>query len=196
MADSGEKRPTRSRRDTPGGSRSRHASPDPALSRVISGGTHLDDHSQYHGHLYHGPSEESLEDSTSEEIDLPEKEQEIEDADLQDGDIVPEVRGGIEDQRDVEKTGEKLEKSRTTKSGRSVRDSNLVTWDGLDDPENPKNWKMSRKWAATFVGKYLLLSSTCTIADSRASFILHFYLSRILIHGRSSTDGYFRRVRH
>jgi MFS family permease len=26
-----------------------------------------------------------------------------------------------------------------------------VTWDGPDDPENPKNWTFKRKWAATFL---------------------------------------------
>jgi MFS family permease len=26
-----------------------------------------------------------------------------------------------------------------------------VTWDGPDDPENPKNWTFKRKWAATFI---------------------------------------------
>jgi hypothetical protein len=150
MADAGEKGPARSRRDSRGGSRP--TSPDPALSRVISGGTHLDDHSQYHGHLYHDPTKEPLEDSTSDETDLSEKEQDLEDADLQEGDIVPRVRDGIEDHRDVENIGEKLEKSRTTKGGGSARDPNLVTWDGVEDPENPKNWTNGRKWAATFVG--------------------------------------------
>lgn len=26
-----------------------------------------------------------------------------------------------------------------------------MTWDGPDDPNNPKNWSMKRKWAATFI---------------------------------------------
>ncbi|OJD31789.1 mfs multidrug transporter [Diplodia corticola] len=30
-------------------------------------------------------------------------------------------------------------------------DSNLVTWDGPNDPENPKNWTQSRKWATTMI---------------------------------------------
>ncbi|KIH90317.1 MFS multidrug transporter [Sporothrix brasiliensis 5110] len=30
-------------------------------------------------------------------------------------------------------------------------DPNLVKWEGPDDPENPKNWTISRKWAAVFV---------------------------------------------
>lgn len=29
-----------------------------------------------------------------------------------------------------------------------LRDPFLVVWDGPNDPENPKNWKFSRKWAA------------------------------------------------
>lgn len=37
----------------------------------------------------------------------------------------------------------------STKSRRSEKDTNLVTWDGPDDPENPKNWSRQRKWAAT-----------------------------------------------
>ena len=30
-------------------------------------------------------------------------------------------------------------------------DPNVVTWQGKDDPANPKNWPRKRKWAATFV---------------------------------------------
>lgn len=26
-----------------------------------------------------------------------------------------------------------------------------VTWESVDDPANPKNWSMKRKWAATFI---------------------------------------------
>jgi hypothetical protein len=31
------------------------------------------------------------------------------------------------------------------------KDPFLVTWNGTDDPENPKNWTKQQKWAATFV---------------------------------------------
>lgn len=41
-----------------------------------------------------------------------------------------------------------LEKKHTTKS---IKDPNLVTWDGPDDPANPKNWGKKQKWAATLV---------------------------------------------
>lgn len=37
----------------------------------------------------------------------------------------------------------------STRSRRSEKDTNLVTWDGPDDPKNPKNWTKQRKWAAT-----------------------------------------------
>ena len=69
-------------------------------------------------------------------------------------DTVAEVRDGIEDERDLE-AGPKLEKSKTSRSGRSTRDPHLVTWNGPDDPDNPKNWTKKRKWAATLVGKWL-----------------------------------------
>ncbi|KAF2104946.1 MFS general substrate transporter [Rhizodiscina lignyota] len=51
---------------------------------------------------------------------------------------------GIPNERDIE-PGEPLEKRPTT------RDPNLVSWDGPDDPFNPKNWTFKQKWAATFV---------------------------------------------
>lgn len=30
-------------------------------------------------------------------------------------------------------------------------DPNLIKWEGPDDPENPKNWNISKKWAAVFI---------------------------------------------
>ena len=32
-----------------------------------------------------------------------------------------------------------------------ARNPNIVTWDGKDDPSNPKNWPRRRKWYATAV---------------------------------------------
>ena len=32
-----------------------------------------------------------------------------------------------------------------------MADTHQVSWDGPDDPENPKNWSFKRKWAATIV---------------------------------------------
>ncbi|EUC41277.1 hypothetical protein COCMIDRAFT_8995 [Bipolaris oryzae ATCC 44560] len=40
-----------------------------------------------------------------------------------------------------------------------LKDPNLVTWDSIDDPENPKNWSMRRKWAAlTIVACFTIVS--------------------------------------
>ena len=152
MADS-EVKHARSRRNTSGAASRRSAgsrppSP-PGLARLVSG-THLDDHSQYRGHNYYGnPYEDAVEDDIT-DTELTEKETNT--TDVEQGsseEIVSEVRDGIEDQRDVE-AGPKLEKS---KSSRSARDSNLVTWDGPDDPVNPKNWTIKHKWAATLIGE-------------------------------------------
>ena len=157
MSDSGERTP-RSRRNTSGaGSRrsraSRPSSPAP-LTRLVSG-NYLDDHAQYYGHRYHEEHEEAVEhdEDSSDETDLTEKETQDTEEDIQGSseDIVPEVRDGIEDERDVE-AGPKLEETRTSKSGRSTRDPNLVTWDGPQDKNNPKNWTFGRKWVATLVG--------------------------------------------
>lgn len=37
----------------------------------------------------------------------------------------------------------------STRSKKGEKDINLVTWDGPDDPDNPKNWTKSKKWMAT-----------------------------------------------
>ena len=39
-----------------------------------------------------------------------------------------------------------------TKSARSARTQNLVTWDSPVDKCNPKQWSFKRKWAATIIG--------------------------------------------
>ena len=42
-----------------------------------------------------------------------------------------------------------LEKVKTMKM--ADMDPNIVTWDGPNDPANPKNWSRNQKWAATIV---------------------------------------------
>ncbi|KAF2709780.1 putative MFS multidrug transporter [Pleomassaria siparia CBS 279.74] len=59
---------------------------------------------------------------------------------------IQEIRDEIPNERDVEK--QELEKQ---KSSPSIKDADLVTWDSPDDPKNPKNWSMGRKWAATLI---------------------------------------------
>ncbi|KAF2138166.1 uncharacterized protein K452DRAFT_95987 [Aplosporella prunicola CBS 121167] len=56
-------------------------------------------------------------------------------------DGVAEVRDGIPDERDPEQPIEKV------RTARSARDPNVISF-GSDDPENPKNWPIGRKWAA------------------------------------------------
>ncbi|KAI4191612.1 MAG: hypothetical protein LQ346_004712 [Caloplaca aetnensis] len=130
-------------------SRSRPSRPSslnrPRISRVFTG-QHLDDYSIYHGRNS-GAHEESGEED--EESDLSERVSREENEAL--GEKLPEeiaeVRGGIPNVRDVEAP---LERKQSTKSAKS-KDPNLVTWDGPDDPENPKNWSTKRRWAATIV---------------------------------------------
>ncbi|KAK3052441.1 hypothetical protein LTS18_012287, partial [Coniosporium uncinatum] len=92
----------------------------------------------------HGPREPAESIAESEKV-----EEEVE-AHLSEDEAVAEVRGGIPNERDVE-AGPPLEKKQTSKSARSQKDPTLVGWDGPDDPKNPKNWSMKRKWAATFI---------------------------------------------
>ncbi|KAH8695023.1 major facilitator superfamily domain-containing protein [Talaromyces proteolyticus] len=52
-----------------------------------------------------------------------------------------------------------LQKARTARSQRSERDPKLVRWKGANDPENPKNWSMKKRWSAVFVVScYTLIS--------------------------------------
>ncbi|KAI1368630.1 major facilitator superfamily domain-containing protein [Xylaria arbuscula] len=68
-----------------------------------------------------------------------------------------EVRDGIVNQRDPELGPELKEKIDTTAP--NPDDPNLVTWTGPDDPENPKNWPLSKKWGAVFtVSLFTLIS--------------------------------------
>lgn len=126
---------------------SRPSSPQPRLTHLHSG-VYLDDQSHYYNQDAHAATEdvEGAEETSSEELDASEKETGEEGPDQ---DIIPEAQDGIEDQRDLE-AGPQLEKRKST---RSIRDPNLVSWDGPDDPDNPKNWLLSRKWAATLIGK-------------------------------------------
>ncbi|TPX10508.1 uncharacterized protein E0L32_008558 [Thyridium curvatum] len=71
---------------------------------------------------------------------------------------ISEVRDGIQIRRDVElgADNDQLEKQATQ---RSEHDPNLVTWDGPNDPENPKCWTYRKKWLAVFVVSIFTLIS-------------------------------------
>ncbi|KAM3464017.1 hypothetical protein MY5147_003340 [Beauveria neobassiana] len=57
---------------------------------------------------------------------------------------VSEVRDGMLNQRDLE-VGEDDDRGSNSKE-QHAPDPNLVTWDGPDDVENPKNWSLNKKW--------------------------------------------------
>ena len=72
--------------------------------------------------------------------------------------IASEVRDGFSNQRDLELGGCEAENADSPgpggSQGKENKDPNLVTWDGADDPENPKAWAANRKWAAVLSGPF------------------------------------------
>jgi hypothetical protein len=176
----------RPRRSTIGAAstRSTHSSLRPDVGRIISG-NHLDDHSHYHED--HVRDDESAIDTEMPSATVNSAASKDKDAriDLEAGGIserstdgddsvdldddsddteVFENRDGIEDIRDRDMSSkEELERKRSLRSlrrERSSRDPNLVTWDGPDDPKNPKNWSTGRKWAATLIGMSTFVPGT------------------------------------
>ncbi|MCJ1337730.1 hypothetical protein MMC09_003013 [Bachmanniomyces sp. S44760] len=115
------------------------------LVRTHSGARHLDDQSIYH---------ESRDVTKVEEDgdgDLAElSTRQADEKDRQEGaDEAEEMRGGYKNEKDLEAGN--APSLTPQKSNHSIKDPNLVTWDGPDDPMNPKNWSRRHKWAATFV---------------------------------------------
>ncbi|KAK9349802.1 major facilitator superfamily domain-containing protein [Lipomyces doorenjongii] len=109
---------------------------------IITLGRHLFNHSV--NVLQESNEKETKEDTPdSDDSSLSDKTRQAEDERAEE---VVEANGGILDMGDVGATVS-VEKNRT----RSIKDANLVTWDGEDDPENPKNWSTKKKWTATFV---------------------------------------------
>ncbi|KAI0841941.1 MFS general substrate transporter [Hypoxylon sp. FL0890] len=74
---------------------------------------------------------------------------------------VSEVRDGIESRRDLdlEQGQPEEEKTAIAAIASNPSDPNLVTWAGLEDPENPKNWSFSKKWGAVFIVSIFTLVS-------------------------------------
>ncbi|KAI9875243.1 MAG: hypothetical protein M1830_008712 [Pleopsidium flavum] len=146
MAELGRSRTDTSQRSRPGRpqlSKSRPSSPH--LQRFFSA-QHLDDQSLYHAD--HDIRDEDETSSTGSDLSQQVTEKDDEETREQGRDEVDEERMGVVNERDMEAARTPLEKRQTT---RSVKDPNLVAWNGPDDPENPKNWTMRNKWAATIV---------------------------------------------
>ncbi|KAF3929958.1 hypothetical protein AA313_de0205940 [Arthrobotrys entomopaga] len=132
---------------------------DLELQRTFSA-QFMDDHSVYnqqetHTH-YASTSDSDLEESdltavknaASKSGNLSSAEKDFEKQQLEDS------LGRGDEFVDVDTSGAddmKLELKKT-KSGKSIKaDPNVVTWDGPDDPANPLNWSIKKKWIATVV---------------------------------------------
>ncbi|KAK0274160.1 hypothetical protein LTR54_002679 [Friedmanniomyces endolithicus] len=115
--------------------------PDAHLHRIYSSGF-IDDHGTYVNTRDSSPNGSGPgratsfvgEEQASEDLEEVEKPEISHDS----GDIAHGNDEGV----DLEKarTTPSLNRQQTNKSGRSVRDPNVVSWKGVDDPENPKNW--------------------------------------------------------
>lgn len=145
-------------------SNSRPSSPDTHLHRIYSAAFH-DDHGTYIDAADLAANEQPLQRAGSDASESVSKDEAHDDGDKEKG--LEEVESHEDDHEsikskhsdragqngDLEKVAPTLSRQQTSKSTRSKRDRdpNMVSWSGPDDPENPKNWKDSRKWAAVFV---------------------------------------------
>lgn len=78
------------------------------------------------------------------------------------------------------KSGKSIKRGPSTRSRRSEKDVNLVTWEGPDDPSNPKNWTRKKKWALTaIVSLFTFISpvSSSMIAPGLGSIATEFKIS-------------------
>ena len=139
--------------------RSRPRSPESHLHQIYSAGFH-DDHSTYvdqdHIHRRRSQTASPVDDVESQTASPTEKTEEEEkgqeEIESQYEEPIGEDVGGdrASENADLEKR-RTISRQPTNKSTRSQRDPNMVSWNGPDDPENPKNWPLKRKWVATFV---------------------------------------------
>lgn len=133
---------------------SRISARDDGLARATSR-TYLEDNSLSQGYEYHADQDVvgQREDTRGGSWDGSNKENEDEGGDEEKGserDNSEDVISSGGQVEDVE-AGLKIE---PTKSARSVRDPNLVTWKGPDDLENPINWTQNRKWTALLISRF------------------------------------------
>ena len=64
--------------------------------------------------------------------------------------------------------GSDLEKS-PQKHETPTKGSNVVDWDGADDPENPQNWSIRRKWGCTTVVSLFTFMASRHLEDRQSS---------------------------
>lgn len=77
------------------------------------------------------------------------------------------------------------------------QDPDLVTWDGPDDPKDPKNWTKSHKWAITAVSSSTAVPISQSFAD--VEFFLDrirvlFHLTSIFFHSGTGPARHLKRV--
>jgi hypothetical protein len=75
---------------------------------------------------------------------------------------VSQPKDDVSGPRDLEKASPAASSSDEDKPA----DPNLVEWDGADDPANPKNWPMKRRWRTT-----VLVSLFAFIASVSSSMV-------------------------
>lgn len=158
-----------------GRSRTQSGTRPASLNRIYSAGFH-DDHG-----VYLDPEDFPTDDGDAQDHCRPDQSQTDQDSkdDVgreKDDEPLEEVESQDFEQRPADgkadRAGEngELEKRRsssrhsTRKSVRSQksRDPNVVSWNGPDDPESPKNWPQKRKWLAVIVVSSFVCSSTWT----------------------------------
>ncbi|KAH8433974.1 putative MFS transporter [Aspergillus melleus] len=86
----------------------------------------------------------------------------------------------------AEKATGGLPNDNSTFQSQNVSVPNLVTWDGPDDPENPKNWPQSRKWTTILpmsLFNFLSSISSATMAPALTAIQedLHFSSSLLAV---------------
>ncbi|KAF7587889.1 hypothetical protein BBP40_006595 [Aspergillus hancockii] len=117
-------------------------------SRSIQGASHVNGDSS--GHLPNNQSEYHSDDATrcggveGSESSASDSEKNGTQLDIE------AARGVDERQVDLEK-GVQQPPSDMGKANNPQQDSKLVTWNGPDDPENPKNWPTRKKWGAALI---------------------------------------------
>lgn len=133
-------RSRRTSRSSRSRSRSQARSTKTQTSTLHRYASHIDDQGGY----FHEQDEPERSDAA--DVDRsPSSEDAEKDVDPADG------TRGVAYPEDVEAQQTALKPSASRKSEKQEQDPNLVTWDGPDDPKNPKNWSQRRKWAATLV---------------------------------------------
>ncbi|CEH14106.1 Synaptic vesicle transporter SVOP and related transporters (major facilitator superfamily) [Ceraceosorus bombacis] len=70
-------------------------------------------------------------------------------------------------EREADDAGGDLEKSRAEKQKEEEDEENRVDWDGPDDPANPQNWSLRKKWWLS--GLVIFLTINCTFASAAPS---------------------------